>query len=146
MSVTALGTDFDLDRIASFNETPPLLPANLTHRPDAGDGEKENIIRYYVEGVCLISLSAVGIAANVVAVVVLSRPKMVAVSFNRLLIALAVADAVYLVFSISIFSLPTLSPEHLERWLQPAMPFSFGIAHVGRVASVYLTVAVTLER
>jgi hypothetical protein len=47
---------------------------------------------------------------------------------------------------ISIFGLPEISNWYAEEIYVHIMPLGYGLAHVGRVGSVFVTVSVTIER
>ena len=47
---------------------------------------------------------------------------------------------------ISIFGLPAMSTWYVEKVYDYIMPCGYGIGHIGRVGSVFLTVSVTIER
>ena len=64
---------------------------------------------YVVEGVLLTVISILGLFGNVFSVLGLARNKKSTRSFTKLLIALAVCDLLYLVMSLVIFGIPTLS-------------------------------------
>ena len=56
-------------------------------------------------------------------------------------------DTLYLVVGISIFGLPEISSEwYANKVYVYILPFGYGLAHIGRVGSVFITVSVTIER
>ena len=56
-------------------------------------------------------------------------------------------DTLYLVIGICIFGLPEISSEwYANQVYVYIMPFGYGLAHIGRVGSVFITVSVTIER
>ncbi len=67
-------------------------------------------------------------------------------SFHTLLVALSVFDIIYLLTSQTIFGFSGLSEWYEENVYPAVLPVCFGLAHTGRVGSVYLTIAVTVER
>ena len=52
----------------------------------------------------------------------------------------------YLLVGIIIFGLPAISKWYEEKVYIHIMPFGYGLAHIGRVGSVFVTVSVTIER
>lgn len=77
--------------------------------------------------------------------IVLSCPEM-RNDFNRLLIGLSTFDFIYLLMSTLIFTIPILSKSYAMSILPHIMPIGYGIAHLGRIGSVFMTLSVTLER
>ena len=56
-------------------------------------------------------------------------------------------DTLYLVVGISIFGLPEISSDwYANKVYVYILPFGYGLAHIGRVGSVFITVSVTIER
>ena len=55
-------------------------------------------------------------------------------------------DTLYLVIGIGIFGLPEISKWYASEIYVYIMPFGYGLAHIGRVGSVFITVSVTIER
>ena len=52
----------------------------------------------------------------------------------------------YLIIGISIFGFPVVSNWYSKEIYIYIMPFGYGLAHIGRVGSVFVTVSVTIER
>jgi hypothetical protein len=67
-------------------------------------------------------------------------------SFHTLLVALSIFDILYLLMSQMIFGFPGVSSWYEENVYPIILPVAFGLAHTGRVGSVYLTMSVTIER
>ena len=61
-------------------------------------------------------------------------------------VGLSIFDMLYLIIGISIFGLPEMSQWYKERVYIYIMPFGYGLGHIGRVGSVFVTVSVTIER
>jgi hypothetical protein len=55
-------------------------------------------------------------------------------------------DLLYLTIGIAIFGIPALSSNYQEDILPYILPVGFGIGHIGRVGSVFVTLSVTIER
>ena len=52
----------------------------------------------------------------------------------------------YLIIGLSIFGLPELSQSYKDQVYIYIMPVGYGLGHIGRVGSVFVTVSVTIER
>ena len=128
---------------ASSSADPEERSSNMTF---AGGEESDfDLVGFLLDGVTLTLISLFGVVANLIALIVLLRPKMRS-SFHTLLVALSVFDILYLLNSQMIFGFPGLS-EYYEREVYPlVLPVCYGLAHTGRVGSVYLTMSVTIER
>merc|ERR1712223_1980658 len=100
---------------------------------------------FIIEGVLLSIVSALGVVGNVVAIFILSKPVMKG-SFSSLLIGLSIFDMLYLIIGLSIFGLPELSQSYKDQVYIYIMPVGYGLGHIGRVGSVFVTVSVTIER
>ena len=59
---------------------------------------------------------------------------------------LSTFDLVYLMIGIIIFGLPCLSEFYRTICLPYILPIGFGVGHIGRVGSVFVTMSVTIER
>ncbi|XP_023332149.1 FMRFamide receptor [Eurytemora carolleeae] len=80
-------------------------------------------IKYWAEGVLLTIISVFGITTNAIRY-----------------------DILYLVTSIFLFGLPELSEEYRNSVYAITLPYIFGLGHIGRVGSVFLTLSITIER
>jgi len=69
-------------------------------------------------------------------------------SFNILLYFLGLSsfDLLYLTVSIAIYGLSSMSPWYAKNLFVHVLPMGFGLGHIGRVGSVFVTVSVTIER
>lgn len=67
-------------------------------------------------------------------------------SFSKLLSGLATFDTLFLLLAITSFGLPVLSEWYSETIFLPITPIAFGLLHTFRVGSVYMLLAVTIER
>ena len=61
-------------------------------------------------------------------------------------VGLSIFDMLYLIIGLSIFGLPEISQWYKESVYIYIMPFGYGLGHIGRVGSVFVTVSVTIER
>lgn len=131
--------------------------------------KERTTFEFITVGLLLTVISIFGLVGNMVAIVVLSRPAMKG-SFSSLLIGksccqalliisprhkmtlfslasgLSSFDLLYLAIGIAIFGLPALSKDYHDHFLPFIMPIGFGVGHVGRVGSVFVTMSVTIER
>jgi len=55
-------------------------------------------------------------------------------------------DLLYLTVSIAIYGLSSMSPWYAKNLFVHILPMGFGLGHIGRVGSVFVTVSVTIER
>ena len=121
---------------------------------------------FAIPGILLTTVGLLGLIGNTLSIVVLSRPQM-RQSINCILIGLAIFDIIVIVTSILIFGLPhihdylfrmaTIYPKdrplafsafrfyftEVFAFITPAV---YSVAMIAQTASVYLTLAVTLER
>lgn len=129
--------------------------------------KERTTFEFITVGLLLTVISIFGLVGNIVAIIVLSRPAMKG-SFSSLLIGnlccqepflrtsltfifslasgLSSFDLLYLAIGIAIFGLPALSKDYHDLFLPFIMPIGFGVGHVGRVGSVFVTMSVTIER
>ena len=61
-------------------------------------------------------------------------------------LGLSIFDMLYLIIGLSIFGLPELSQAYKDQVYIYIMPVGYGLGHIGRVGSVFVTVSVTIER
>ena len=120
---------------------------NETNSTDAGPEPTVNpSVKFFLEVILLSIVSVVGMFCNLLSVLVLLRKSMRVAIFNRFLAMLAAFDLVYLMMSMAIFTLPELWADYQKALYIDILPVGYGIAHIGRVGSVFLTAAVTIER
>ena len=105
---------------------------------------------FLVEGVLLMMVACMGVVGNILSFVVLKSQK-VQKTFHNLLILLNTFDMVskpyfntiplttllqiYLLTSISMFSLPNLSPLFSGTYQKLSLPVILPVAHIGMVSS-----------
>lgn len=106
---------------------------------------------FIVYGVLVNFVGLFGILGNTVSMVVLSRPEMKS-SINYLLIGLASCDTLLIIISILIFGLPSIYgyTGHLFNYQFIVYPkivkYLYPISCAAQIATVYLTLTVTIER
>ena len=108
---------------------------------------EENVVQataFWLDGVTKTLVAMLGVASNILAAYVLNKPKMKN-SFNMCLVALACIDTIFLVCSIlesfrKRFGLST----NLQIILYPQLLYP--LSNISLTASIYLIVAITLER
>ncbi|XP_040565534.1 FMRFamide receptor [Lepeophtheirus salmonis] len=103
-------------------------------------------VSFILQGVCLITIGCFGIIGNILSAIVLFRSKSEKKSFRVLLIGLSFYDTLYIIMSLMLFGLPEVWIWYRNHIMMVLLPISYGLGHVARVGSVYVTVAVTLER
>ncbi|KAK2584722.1 hypothetical protein KPH14_007055 [Odynerus spinipes] len=102
-------------------------------------------------GILVNFVGLFGILGNTISMVVLSRPQMKS-SINYLLIGLASCDTLLIIISILIFGLPSIYAYtgHLFNYQFIVYPkivkYLYPISCVAQIATVYLTLTVTIER
>eukprot|EP00095_Tigriopus_kingsejongensis_P004773 maker-scaffold77_size404793-snap-gene-1.9 protein:Tk04773 transcript:maker-scaffold77_size404793-snap-gene-1.9-mRNA-1 annotation:"GJ13605" len=104
-----------------------------------------NHFSFYVEGITLTLVSLFGLFGNGLSIIVLLRPSF-RNSFSNLLRGLAFCDALFLIIAILSFGFPKLLDWYAENLFIHMTAVMFGLLHTFRVGSVYVTMAVTLER
>ena len=102
-------------------------------------------MKYWIDGPCCLSISLVGIVANLVAVIVLARQRVQRI-FHLLMLFLSFWDFFYLVLSIICFSLPVMSVHYRDHVFIHALPYAIPVAQIAYSGSCYSTVALTIER
>jgi len=115
---------------------------------EAYDSEYWNIwTGFWIEGVILPLIAALGIAGNVLCVFVFSTRNLdLKPAFSNLLKCLSVFDILFLMCIIWLYAVPTLIPQHVD-YLEPlTTPYILPCTHIALTGSVYTVVAVALER
>ena len=117
---------------------------------DAGGGggfdpSEDRTFIFLVEGVALTAVSALGVVGTAMSVGVLVK-RSVRETFSALLTGLAVCDTLFLLTSLVMFGLPKLWMWFAVNVTGPSAAVTFGLLHIWRVGSTYLTLSVTLER
>ncbi len=100
---------------------------------------------FIFEGIILTAVSFAGIVGTTMSIGVLVKPA-ARESFSGLLTGLAVCDALFLCTSLVMFGLPKLWLWFAVAVTNPTAVYTFGLLHIWRVGSTYLTLSVTLER
>ena len=101
-------------------------------------------ITFLVEGVMLLSVACIGLVGNILSFTVLSRQGLQKI-FHNLLLLLNIFDMVYLLTSVSLFALPSLSPSIFSGTYQTlTLPYILPIAHIGMVSKATTTQDYTL--
>ena len=101
-------------------------------------------ITFLVEGVMLLIVACIGLVGNILSFTVLSRQGLQKI-FHNLLLLLNIFDMVYLLTSVSLFALPSLSPSIFAGTYQTlTLPYILPIAHIGMVSTATTTQEYTL--
>eukprot|EP00090_Calanus_glacialis_P041104 TRINITY_DN7219_c0_g1_i6.p1 TRINITY_DN7219_c0_g1~~TRINITY_DN7219_c0_g1_i6.p1 ORF type:complete len:353 (-),score=61.97 TRINITY_DN7219_c0_g1_i6:158-1171(-) len=110
------------------------------------EGEILDMFRYLVEGVFLVMFGVIGCIGNLLCIIIFTQ-KIAQKSFHHLMLCLAIFDLLYILMSIMLFGLPTLYPYMRKfSWYAYLVPVMLPMAQVGLTGSIYLTVAISIER
>lgn len=113
--------------------------------------DAHNLLDFWLSGVMLNVIGVIGIAGNILSMLILSRPQMRS-SINYLLIGLARCDTVLIVTSMLLFGFRSVYPYtgymfEYNYYIYPHIaPYVFPLATASQTASIYLTLMVSLER
>ena len=96
---------------------------------------------FWCSGVATITTACVGVAGNLLSILVLSQKSMTSV-FNHLLLSLCLSDLVFLLSTLA------MSPIVLHYYLYPAHLYhaSECVCHVALATSIFLTTSLSIER
>ena len=96
---------------------------------------------FWCSGVATITTACVGVAGNLLSILVLSQKSMTSV-FNHLLLSLCLSDLVFLLSTLA------MSPIVLHYYLYPAHLYHAGecVCHVALATSIFLTTSLSIER
>ena len=127
---------------------PPLtLPSNGTAVDldlDCGTREDVSLYKFWCDGVLVSVVAVVGFVGNLMALVVLSRPKLRDV-FHQLLFALACFDILYIVCGGINYTFRAFRAESdLFTYLFPH--FIYPLTHVAMAGTIFMTLAISIER
>jgi hypothetical protein len=101
---------------------------------------------FVIEGVLLAVVAVFGLTGNAAAIVAFSRQR-VQRNFHALMLALCAYDSTYIVVSLLLFALPQFSDSYTDSGAYfRLLPWTLPLAQIGLSGSIYLTVAITLER
>ena len=128
------------------NETQEINETLLALCPPFTEFEEKMVssTAFWLDGVAKTIVGMLGVASNIMAAYILNKPKMKN-SFNLCLVALACIDTIFLLGSIlesfrKRFGLST----DLQIILYPQLLYP--LSNISLTASIYLIVAITLER
>jgi hypothetical protein len=101
--------------------------------------------QFWSEGVLSTSVAAFGLVGNLVSIWVLSVPEMRCNAFNRLLLALACIDCLFIGPGILIYTFKAFKLE--ADWYNYLFPIVFyPFSEIALCSSIYMTVAIAVER
>ncbi|XP_043253725.1 FMRFamide receptor-like isoform X2 [Colletes gigas] len=109
------------------------------------------IFNFIICGVLVNLVGIFGIFGNAISMIILSRPQMKS-SINYLLIGLARCDTMLIVISVLIYGLPAIYPytgllfDYKFIVYPKIVRFLYPLSCIAQIATVYLTLTVTLER
>jgi len=102
------------------------------------------IFRVIAEGYLLVFIGLLGIIGNISLICWFGRKTK---NFHHLMLVLAIYDILYIFINIIIFGLPNIFASVEEGSIyKNAVPILLPIAQIGLTGSIYLTVAITIER
>lgn len=128
------------------NDTDDNVPMECYRKINA-----TSLFDFIVYGVLINFVGLFGILGNTISMIVLSRPQMKS-SINYLLIGLASCDTLLIIISILIFGLPSIYvyTGYLFNYQFIVYPkivkYLYPISCAAQIATVYLTLTVTIER
>lgn len=120
-------------------------------REEYTPNDDHTLLDFWLSGVLLNFIGVIGIAGNILSMLILSRPQMRS-SINYLLIGLARCDTVLIVTSMLLFGFRSIYPYtgylfEYNYYIYPHIaPYVFPLATASQTASIYLTLMVSLER
>ena len=101
--------------------------------------------QFWSEGVLGISVAAFGLFGNLVSIWILSMPEMRCTAFNRLLMALAFVDCMFICPGVLIYVFEAFKLE--ADWYNYLFPVVFyPCSEIALCSSIYMTVAIAVER
>ncbi|XP_023347416.1 FMRFamide receptor [Eurytemora carolleeae] len=110
------------------------------------DKEHLRLFGFIMEGILLVCIGGLGLIGNCLCIITFSRMA-VQKNFHRLMLTLAIYDILYIVTSILLFGIPSLYPAvYNQSTFKHLVPILLPLIHVGLTGSIYLTVAIALER
>lgn len=101
--------------------------------------------QFWTEGVASVGVAAFGLMGNLISIWVLSVPEMRCTAFNRLLLALAFIDCMFIGPAVLIYVFETFKIE--ANWYNYLFPLVFyPCSEIALCSSIYMTVAIAVER
>ena len=98
---------------------------------------------FWISGVLLIIIGIIGLLGNIMTITVLSQPQMRRRLFHNLLLALACFDTLFILSYVVSVSYKSLGCYPLNRLVGN---LSYPLLSIGLSGSIYMTVAISLER
>ncbi|XP_029032935.1 FMRFamide receptor [Osmia bicornis bicornis] len=150
-------TSFETFNATSYYDAGELLDnssinENLVKRFECkGEINTTGLFDFIIYGVLINLVSIFGIFGNAISMIILSRPQMKS-SINYLLIGLARCDTVLIISSVLIYGLPAIYGYtgllfNYKFIIYPKIVrFLYPLSCMAQIATVYLTLTVTLER
>ncbi|CAK9812881.1 FMRFamide receptor [Anthophora quadrimaculata] len=142
----------------SYYDAGGELSKNLSIKESAGEPleckqgiNSSGLFDFIIYGVLVNLVGLFGIFGNAISMIILSRPQMKS-SINYLLIGLARCDTVLIVISILIYGLPAIYAytgllfDYKFIVYPKIVRFLYPLSCMAQIATVYLTLTVTLER
>jgi len=103
-------------------------------------------LRFIVEGLGVVFVGIFGIIGNISGILWFSR-KLIQKNFHQLMLSLAFCDLLYVLLSIFLFGLPSIfSNINKTSLYNNLVPVLLPSAQISLTGSIYLTLAIALER
>ena len=99
--------------------------------------------KYYCDGLLISVVGSLGLIGNLIAVIVLARPKL-RDCFHQLLLALAIFDILYITFGGLKYTFKAFEANNEAFTL--ALPIIFPFTNITMNATIFMTMAISIER
>lgn len=150
MEYSDASTPFDID-LANLSDS--FLNGSSGYLPKAGGVDSYQIkdIRYYISGICGMTISALGIVGNVMSVIILTQRVMRSSTYSYLT-ALALSDTFFLLFTMLIVRRDLRKPvmgqvdAYADEFYAKTFPYVHALCLTCQVTSIWLTLAFTVDR
>ena len=150
------GLDYDVnftvaENYSLFTYNDSLFNSDQLAFCHGGAIEQPNLIEFVTNGILICVIGAMGILGNTISILILSRPEMKS-SINCCLLGLSCMDLILLITSFLMFALPVISRYSgimtlYFYYIYPRItPFIYTLGMMCQTGSVYMTMAVTIER
>jgi len=102
--------------------------------------------RFAVEGIGLLLVGVFGVVGNTSGIIWFSR-KLIQKNFHQLMLSLALCDLLYVLLNIVLFGIPSVFKHFTNTiYYNHMVPFLLPVAQMCLTGSIYLTVAIAIER
>jgi len=102
--------------------------------------------RFAVEGIGLLLVGIFGVVGNTSGIIWFSR-KLIQKNFHQLMLSLALCDLLYVLLNIVLFGIPSVFKHFTNTiYYNHMVPFLLPVAQMCLTGSIYLTLAIAIER